>query len=444
MADDIAFSLPSLGADMDKGRVARWLKTPGQSIHRGDAIVQVETDKGLIDVECFDDATFDAALVPEGAEVAVGTPIARLHVEAHGAPPGTPPSSASSSTAAAPPSTAESPNAAMHEPSATAASAAKHDEAHGDRVYATPLARRRAGDLHVDLRTVEPADGRRICLEDVLRVAHAGEAPSSSAPKSTPPARVLAFDAAVEPRPAPSTSSAEAPLAPSVPKRNHADARQAMRDAIAAAMARSKREIPHYYLWHTVDAGPAQAWLDAANAVRPVTERLLFAAMLVRAVALAAAEFPEMNGRWADDGFVASDDVNVCFATALRGGGLIAPAIERADRLDIDATMRAIASLVQRVRGGGLTAREMTSGTITVTSLGDVDVQGVLPVIQPPQVAIVGFGSVVDRVVVDGAVPRVGRAITVTLAGDHRVSDGHRGARFVQAIARRLLHPSDP
>jgi pyruvate dehydrogenase E2 component (dihydrolipoamide acetyltransferase) len=106
--------------------------------------------------------------------------------------------------------------------------------------------------------------------------------------------------------------------------------------------------------------------------------------------------------------------------------------------------MRAIESLVQRVRGGGLTARELSSGTVTVTSLGDDGVQGVLPVIQPPQVAIVGFGGVVDRVVVDGGVPRAGRALTVALAGDHRVSDGHRGARFLQAIAHRLLHPELP
>jgi pyruvate dehydrogenase E2 component (dihydrolipoamide acetyltransferase) len=249
------------------------------------------------------------------------------------------------------------------------------------------------------------------------------------------PSPVVATPAA--PPPAPSATKALATT-------STRDPRAAMRHAIAAAMSRSKREIPHFYLWHTIDAEPALAWLDAANAQRSVADRLLLAALLVRAVALAAAEFPEMNGRFADDGFIAAEEVNVCFATTLRGGGLVAPAIDDADRLDVDATMRAIAGLVQRVRGGGLTAREMSSGTITVTSLGDLGVQGLLPVIQPPQVAIVGFGAVFDRVVVDDHTPRVGRALTVSVAGDHRVSDGHRGARFLQAVAHRLLHPAEP
>jgi pyruvate dehydrogenase E2 component (dihydrolipoamide acetyltransferase) len=216
-----------------------------------------------------------------------------------------------------------------------------------------------------------------------------------------------------------------------------------MRRAIGQAMAHSKREIPHYYLWQTIDAEPALAWLEAANARRAVDERLLLAALLVHAVAQALGEFPELNGAWIDDGFHPSEAIHLGFATTLRGGGLVAPAIEDADRLDLDGTMRAIRAAVQRARGGTLTARDLARPTLTITSLGDSGVDGVLPVIVPPQVAIVGFGRVHERVVLDrehGGF-RATRALTISLAADHRVSDGHRGARFVQDVERRLLHP---
>jgi pyruvate dehydrogenase E2 component (dihydrolipoamide acetyltransferase) len=451
MTDDVAFALPSLGADMDKGRVARWLKAPGEAIRRGDAIVQVETDKGLIDVEYFEDATFRAALVEEGSVVAVGTPIARLHPGAGGA----------SGTTHDTTSTPVAPVA----PAAPPAPASTQEPPPGERIYATPLARRRAEALHVDLHEVVPADGRRICLEDVLRAAHAPApalasslppppSPPTSPPPSTssptPPERAVAVVMAASS----AATLATTPTAPTAPTATSTptspttattrDANAAMRRAIGVVMARSKREIPHYYLWQTIDAEPVLAWLAAANAQRSVMDRLLLAAPLVRAVALAAAEFPEMNGHHGGQDFEPASDVNVCFATSVRGGGLLAPAIVGADRLDIDETMKAIAGIVQRVRGGGVTAREMASGTITVTSLGDSGVQGVLPVIQPPQVAIVGFGSVFDRVVIDSDKARNARALTISVAGDHRVSDGHRGARFLRAVAQRLLQPAEP
>jgi pyruvate dehydrogenase E2 component (dihydrolipoamide acetyltransferase) len=215
-----------------------------------------------------------------------------------------------------------------------------------------------------------------------------------------------------------------------------------MRRAIAAAMARSKREIPHYYLETDLDFGAARAWLEAENLRRPVTGRLLPAALLVRAVALAARETPEVNGHFVDGAFRPAGAVHVGFAIALRGGGLIAPAIHDADQKDPGALMRELRDLVARTRGSGLRGSELTDATITVTSLGERGVERVVPVIYPPQVAIVGFGRVSERPWAAAGRVEVRPVISASLAADHRASDGERGARFLNDLARRLREPA--
>jgi len=214
-----------------------------------------------------------------------------------------------------------------------------------------------------------------------------------------------------------------------------------MRQAIAAAMARSKREIPHYYVAHTIDLHRALAWLADENTRRPVTERLLYGLLLIKAVALALREVPELNGVWRGDRFEPSAVVHVGVAVALRGGGLIAPALHDVDGRPLGALMGAFRDLVQRARGGGLRSSELSDATITVTSLGEQGVESVLGIVYPPQVAIVGFGRIVERPwVVDGAIgPRP--VVTATLSADHRVSDGHRGGLFLAAVDRLLQSP---
>ena len=218
----------------------------------------------------------------------------------------------------------------------------------------------------------------------------------------------------------------------------------AMRAAIAAAMARSKREIPHYYLSQTVDVTDALARLDRVNAGRTPPGRILPAALLLRAAARAIAATPEVNGFWENGAFRPGDGVHLGWAVALRGGGLVAPAIRHADRLDHDALMAALRDLVARARGGGLRGSELTDPTITVTSLGDRGAESVLPVIHPPQVAIIGFGRIVERpwVVAGAVLPR--RVVTVTLAGDHRATDGHRGGLLLARIESHLREAEAP
>jgi pyruvate dehydrogenase E2 component (dihydrolipoamide acetyltransferase) len=214
-----------------------------------------------------------------------------------------------------------------------------------------------------------------------------------------------------------------------------------MRQSIAAAMARSKREVPHYYVAHTIDLHRALAWLAEENTRRPVTERLLYGVLLIRAVALALREVPELNAVWRGDRAEPSRAVHVGVAISLRGGGLVAPALHDADRPPLGDLMRALRDLVQRARSGGLRSSELSDATITVTSLGEQGVESVLGIVYPPQVAIVGFGRIVERPwVVDGAVvPR--SVVTATLSADHRVSDGHRGGLFLAAVERLLQAP---
>ena len=202
-----------------------------------------------------------------------------------------------------------------------------------------------------------------------------------------------------------------------------------MRKAIAAAMSRSKREIPHYYLSHTVSLARAAAWLEAENARRPLPERLLMGALFVKATALACKEYPEMNGHYREGAFRPSAAAHVGVAISLRQGGLVAPAIHDAEKLALGELMKALSDLVKRARAGSLRSSEMSDPTITVTSLGDGGVDALFGVIYPPQVALVGFGT-----------PREARVVA-SVSGDHRVSDGHRGALFLAAIDRLLQAP---
>jgi pyruvate dehydrogenase E2 component (dihydrolipoamide acetyltransferase) len=228
-----------------------------------------------------------------------------------------------------------------------------------------------------------------------------------------------------------------APTAPA----EEPDRAAAMRQAIAAAMSRSKREIPHYYLATPIDMSVALAWLERHNARLPVAERLLPAVLTLKATALAAREVPALNGYWIDGAARPSPAVNVGVAIALRTGGLIAPAIHRADEKTLAELMRDLRDLVRRARGGGLRSSELTDPTITVTSLGERDARTVFGVIYPPQVALVGFGAIAERPWACDGMVGARPALDATLAADHRASDGHQGSALLRAIDHHLQEP---
>lgn len=216
-----------------------------------------------------------------------------------------------------------------------------------------------------------------------------------------------------------------------------------MRAAIGQLMSRSKREIPHYYLAHTIELSAVMRWLRDHNAGRAVAQRVLPAAVLLRATAVAATRVPEVNGHFIDGAFQPSAAVHLGVAVNLRGGGLVTPALHQADRLDVDALMAALQDLVTRARAGHLKRTELAEGTITVTSLGERGVELVHGVIVPPQVALVGIGTVVNRPWAVGDAVAVRPVVTVTFSGDHRAGDGHLGARFLATLDELLQKPED-
>lgn len=394
------FRMPSLGADMEAGKLVEWLVKPGDTVTHGDIIAVVETQKGAIEIEVFEDGVFTQALVDLGATVPVGTPLAMI--QGKGEP-------------AAEPAPAPAPPTIMKLEEPPAPVPVKPTETPPPRMAVaglkiSPAARRLAEDKGVDTGTLKGTGPEgAIVLADV-------EAATGKAPVTTP---------------------ASPPKEKQVGRINL----DQMRVAIAAAMARSKREIPHYYLQDTVDVTAAQDWLTRTNAERPPTDRLLLAALFLKAVALAAKKYPEFSGFYGEAGFSPAAAIHVGMAIAIRGGGLVAPAIHDTAELSLDELMASMRDLVARVRVGRFKSSEIADPTITVSSLGERGVEALYGVIYPPQVAILGFGKSVERPwVVGGAiVPRA--LVTTTLAADHRVSDGHRGALFLSKIGKLLQDP---
>ncbi len=214
-----------------------------------------------------------------------------------------------------------------------------------------------------------------------------------------------------------------------------------MRQAIAAAMARYAREIPHFYVTSTIDMSRAVAWLARHNEARPIADRILYGALLIKATALALREVPELNGSWVDDRVVAHDAIHVGIAVSLRGGGLVAPALHDTDRLQLDELMPKLRDLVARARAGTLRSSEMSDPTVTITSLGEEGAESVAGLIYPPQVALVGFGRLHERALSVGGGVASRPAVIATLSADHRVVDGHRGSRFLSVLDRLLQEP---
>ncbi len=303
----------------------------------------------------------------------------------------------------------------------------------GARVKVSPLARRLAGELGVDLAGVH-GTGRTgaIRAEDVRAAALRGA-------RVTPRDReAWAAPGQAVPEQATPTTGARAVRELDLGRRQ-----DAMRQAIARAMARSNREIPHYHLATTVDMSAALAWLRGRNRDLPVSRRILPAALLLAAAARAAEEVPQLNGFWVVDDFVPGEAVHLGVAISLRGGGLIAPALHDAAGRGPEDLMAALKDLVNRARTGRLRDSEMTEATITVTNLGDQGVETVHGVIYPPQVALVGFGKILERPWAVGGLLGVRPLVNVTLAADHRATDGYTGGRFLTAVERLLNQPEE-
>jgi pyruvate dehydrogenase E2 component (dihydrolipoamide acetyltransferase) len=390
------FVMPQLGADMSAGKLLRWQKKVGDRVQRGDIIADVETDKADIEIEVFVSGVIEQFLAQPGDKVPVGAVLAIIQEE------GKPTLTEAPGIAAVRPTVMRP--TLQEVPVPASAAPISRIEIKPSRLRISPAAKKLAADLRVDPASIAGTgpDGR-ITMEDVQRAAKA---------KGGQPTPEVALD-----RPA------------------------RMRQVIAAAMTRSKREIPHYYLSTTIDMSRALAWLTQENLKRSVEDRLVYGVLLLKAVALALREVPELNSVWTGARAIQCSDINVGVAVSLRGGGLVAPALHHTDRVSIDELMKNFRDLIQRTRSGSLRSSELSDPTITVTSLGEQGVEAVFGIIYPPQVALVGFGKIVERPWSSGGQIFSRPVMTATLSADHRVSDGHGGGLFLSAVDRKLQEP---
>ena len=397
------FAMPSLGADMEAGRLSEWLVAPGDVVKRGDVVAVVETQKGAIEVETFEAGTVQRLIARIGEDLPVGAPMALILAEGEATPPDV-------TAATLPAATLPAASVVAEAVQAPRPADLPGRMAGADGVAASPAARARAQALGIDLSQITGRGPEgAILLADVeaaaLSATKAGKAPRAQL------------------RPAPGAE---------------------MRRAIAAAMTRSKQTIPHIYLSQTIDIQNVMDRLNGWNAERPPAERILPGAVFLRATARAAVDVPQINGHWVDDAFAPADAVNLGVAIALRGGGLVAPAMMSVETLTLPQVMEGMRDLVTRARAGRLRASEMTKGTLTLSSLGETGAEAMAGVIFPPQVALVGIGAPHVRPWVVGRAvePRV--LITLTISADHRALDGRLVSRFIAAFETHLHSPEGP
>lgn len=490
----VAFTMPSLGADMTEGTVVEWLVGPGDTVSRGQVVAVVDTDKATVDAECWTPGVVRTLLVGVGDKVAVGTPLAEivpaatplltgpvpeppLPIPPLPGPPLPPAPPLPEPTPVPTPPPAEPPAPPPPPPwpeTATPVPAPPPVPVPGGSEVAeaaaepppeprvgSPLVRLHAARAGVDLHTVSGSGPNgTIVRSDLDRVLHPPRVRASPYARriarergvdlagtrgSGPGGQVRARDVPPGPTRPAAARPVAAPHPPAGPERQPAataGARAAdARRATATLMARSKREIPHYYLSTQVDLAEALGRLRTHNRTVPVPDRILPVALLLSAAARALRAVPELNGHWREDSFHPADHVHLGVAVAVRGGGLTVPVLRDADGLDLPALMTALTEAGTRARAGHVRSSDVGGATATVTHLGDQGVDAIIGVIHPPQVALVGIGAVRERPwVVDGEV-RARPVVDLTLAADHRATDGTTGARLLREMSRLLHHP---
>lgn len=382
--------MPSLGADMEKGTLIEWNVKPGDRVKRGDIIAVVETDKGAIDIEVFEDGVIDKIIAQPGDEVPVGNVLAVIRTEKEEVP--------------------RVEVKAVEEPKPEEP-IAKPVEKH---IRVSPLARKLAAELGIDLSVIKgTGPGGAIERSDVEKAAEEKKM-----------AKPVPLEEEVSP--------------PVTTKKPPVDLSTRMRRAIASAMSRSNREIPHYYLETHIDMSSALRRLEVENQKRPIKERLLPVVLLIKATALALRDVPELNGYWVNDRLDLQEAIHIGFAISLRQGGLVIPAIHNTDLKSLDEIMEKMCDLIIRTRSGHLRSSELTDATITLTNLGDTGAETVFGVIYPPQVALVGFGKITEKPWAENGMIGIRPIVSATLAADHRATDGHRGSRFLETLNRYL------
>ena len=443
MADVV---MPRLSDSMEEGTILRWLKSTGDEVAVGEALVEIETDKANMAYESDVAGTLGEILVQEGETVSIGTPIARVGDSGEGSdrsaagpvagePTPTPPAEAAGETAEAPAAeasaTAEMPEAEQEAPAEPTTSGDGH------RPKASPLARRLAKEKGLDLSRLEGSGpGGRIVKADVESASSAGDT-SAGGPRGAEarpaPSTVGVADAAGPAAAAPSPETAKGEV-------SYEDLSK-LQSTVARRMAESKATAPHFYLRAEVDMSRAvegRARLKAAAQEGEVVPS--FNDMVVKACALALREHPRANGAYRDGRYELYSRVNVGVAVAARDA-LVVPTIFDADRKGLRQIATESRALAERVREGQITPPELSGATFTVSNLGMYGIDGFSAVINPPQAAILAVGAIVERPVVRDGEISTAHLMQVDLACDHRILYGAPAAEFLARIRTLLEEP---
>src|SRR5215218_3096132 len=435
--------MPKMGDAMEEGTLLRWLKQVGDEIAVGDPLAEIETDKVSLEIEATEAGVLSKTYVDEGATVPIGTPIAAIGEES--AEVAVPARSEEAAQAEAP---AESEPAAEPESVAAAASGANGRATadvpapvpatpvsaaigSGERLRASPLVKRLAAEHGIDLSSVTgTGPGGRIVRDDIAALL-TGAPRVSPAPDQTA-APALAQAPAVAPVATPGLSTRPAGVTHELSK---------IRRTTGRRMAESKAVAPHFYVTSEVDMAPAAALREQINAQAPDdAAKVSFNDLIIKAVALALREFPNLNASLENDQLVEHSNIDINVAVGIEGG-LIAPFVPDADQKGLITIARMTKDLVGRARNGGLTPDEYQGGTFTVSNLGMFDVGEFIAIINPPQAAILAIGSIHNVPVVEDGEIVPGKRMNITLSADHRVTDGAEVARYLQAVKRYLENP---
>ena len=450
----VEVTMPQMGADMTEGTLVRWFKNVGDAVSRGEVIAEIETDKANVELEAFESGTLIKVIAAEGEVVPVGEVIALLGEpnevapDVERMPPAETPArrkidpeekaridvqpsaetqeQAEHGPAPEPPSEREEAPAAYARTTAESRNGASQPS--NGRVRISPVARRIAEEAGLDFSrlTGTGPDGRILRRDVEQAIEGRGGAPAAPAPAPvTAPAPA--------PAPAPATARQQQPAA--------ATGLSKMRQAIARRMTQSKTTAPHYYLTLDIDMTDALDFRKQLNAAATDEQKVSINDLVVKACAIALERHPKFNAEFHEEGLAMHPRINVCIGIAL-DDGLIAPAILDCQNKTLGRIAVEAKDLIERAKEGRLRADEYSEGTFTITNLGAYGVETLIGIINPPQAAILGVGSVMPQPAVREGQVVVRQLMKVALSADHRVTDGAEGARFIKEIQGLLEQPA--
>lgn len=412
----IEFLMPSLGADMEDGTLVEWRKNPGDILQRGDIIADVDTQKGLIEIEVFDEGILEKHMVKEGEKVPVGTVLALIK----------PLSDQSKAPFPEEFKTNEPVFTTSIETQAVQPELHENQFKNSERIKISPLAKKMAEENQLDISIIKGTGPEGSIVKADIETAILNQGKEKLKEVETIKEEVVQQKLKVD--------EDEGLIKTTSP------ASDGIRLAVAAAMSKSNREIPHYYLEKRINLSRALQWLKDTNKERSVAKRLLPVALFIKATAKALDDVPDLNATW-ENGLQRKNEINVGFVVSLRTGGIMVPAIPSADSKSIDEIMDAVNDLIPRVRAFKLRSSEISQATFTITSLGEGGAEKVFGLIYPPQVGIVGFGEISEQPFAENGMLGIQPVVDVTLAADHRATDGLIGSKFLAALNKYLQNP---